>query len=88
MKIIGNLLKNNENHRKSIKNAIQKPDVLRRNENINGNRALERFSYMFWEGGWNPIFEWKNRKSLKIIAKSLKKTMKNNEHHCKIIENH
>ena len=68
MKIIANQLKNIENHRKSIKTAIQKPDFLSRNEKINGNRALERFSYMFWEGGWNPIFEWKIRKSLKIIG--------------------
>ena len=82
MKIIANLLKNNENHRKSIKTAIQKPDFLRRNEKINGNRALERFSYMFREGGRNPIFLMKikksvkiirnHRKSLKIIAKSMK----------------
>ena len=68
MKIIANQLKNNKNHIKSIKTAIQKPDFLSRTEKINGNRALERFLYMFWEGGWNPIFEWKIRKSLKIVG--------------------
>ena len=72
MKIIANLLKNNENHRKSIKTAIQKPDFLRRNEKNNENRALERFSYMFREGGWNPIFRMKNNKIIEKQWKSWK----------------
>ena len=76
MKSIANLLKNNENHRKSIKTAIQKPDFLRRNEKINGNRALERFSYMFREGGWNPIFRMKNNKIVRNKWKSYKKHKK------------
>ena len=70
MKITANLLKNSENHRKSIKTAIQKPDFFRRNEKINGNRALERFSYMFREGGWNPIFRMKNNKNIENRQKS------------------
>ena len=71
MKIIANLLKNSENHRKSIKTAIPKPDFLRRNEKINGNRALERFSYMFREGGWNPIFRMRNKKIIENHRKSI-----------------
>ena len=59
MTIITNQLKNIENQ---LKRQSQKPDFLSRNEKINGNRALERFSYMFWESGWNPIYEWKIRK--------------------------
>ena len=53
-------MKNTENHQKSLqtylkdgkslninkKTIIQKPDVLSRDENINGNGALERFSHV------------------------------------------
>ena len=87
MTIIANLLKNNENHRKSIKTAIQKPDFLRRNEKINGNRALERFSYMFREGGRNPIFLMKIKKSVTII-RNHRKSPEVIQNHCKIIKNH
>ena len=57
-------MKINEKQRKTSKihkTAIQEPDFLRRNEKINGNRALERFSYMFREGSRNPIFVMKNK---------------------------
>ena len=69
-------MKINEKHRKSIKTAIQKPDFLRRNEKINGNRALERFSYMYREGGRNPIFLMKMKKSVKI-SRNHRKSLQN-----------
>ena len=84
MKFIANLLKSIRNHRTSMKTAIQNSDFLSRNEKINGNRAPERFSYTFREGGWNPIFRRRYKKIMEIIQNLLKTI----ENHRKIDENH
>ena len=64
--IFAQQLKNIENRINLIKTAIQKTIFLSRNEEMNGNRSLERFSCMFRQDGWNPTFRTKNSKIIEI----------------------
>ena len=64
--ILAQQLKDIENRIKLIKTAIQKTIFLSRNEEMNGNRSLERFSCMFRQDGWNPIIRTKNSKIIEI----------------------